>query len=112
GRPLETQAVERLAARDLRVQVGGGIRSVDDARRWLDCGAQKVVIGTVAADSPDVLRAIVENVGASRVIAAVDVLDGNVRVAGWSRTSAASLSDVLSNIASLGIEEVLITDIA
>jgi cyclase len=112
GRPLETDAVKRLASRDLRVQVGGGIRSLADARRWLDCGAQKVVIGTVAADSPEVLRAIVEDAGAERVVAAVDVLDGEVRVAGWSRAARWSLADVLSSVTSLGIEEVLITDIA
>jgi len=112
GKPLETSVVKRLAARDLRVQVGGGIRNVGDARRWLDCGAQKVVIGTVAADSPDVLQAIVDDAGAERVVAAVDVLDGEVRVAGWSRASRASLSEVLTSIASLGIEEVLITDIS
>jgi cyclase len=112
GKPLETSAVKRLAARDLRVQVGGGIRSLGDARRWLDCGAQKVVIGTVAADSPDVLRAIVEDAGPSRVVAAVDVLDGEVRVAGWSRAARTSLAEVLSSITSLGIEEVLITDIS
>ena len=112
GKPLETSVVKRIAARDLRVQVGGGIRSVADARRWLDCGAQKVVIGTVAADSPDVLQAIVDDAGAQRVVAAVDVLDGEVRVAGWSRGSHASLGEVLSNIQSLGIEEVLITDIS
>jgi len=112
GQPLETQTVKRLAARDLRVQVGGGIRSVGDARRWLDCGAQKVVIGTVAADSPDVLQAIVEDAGAQRVVAAVDVLDGEVRVAGWSRASRATLDEVLASITSLGIEEVLITDIS
>jgi len=94
------------------VQVGGGIRSVGDARRWLDCGAQKVVIGTVAADSPDVLRAIVEDAGAARVVAAVDVLDGEVRVAGWSRAARTSLDEVLASIAELGIEEVLITDIS
>jgi phosphoribosylformimino-5-aminoimidazole carboxamide ribotide isomerase len=112
GAPVETQNVARLAARDLRVQVGGGIRSLDDARRWLDCGAQKVVIGTVAADSPGTLRAIVDAVGAGRVIAAVDVRDGVVRVAGWERDAQHSLADVLASIRESGIEEVLITDIS
>jgi cyclase len=112
GAPVETNNVARLAARDLRVQVGGGIRSVDDARRWLDCGAQKVVIGTVAADSPNTLRAIVDAVGAERVIAAVDVRDGIVRVAGWERDAQRSLAEVLASIRESGIEEILITDIS
>jgi len=112
GKPVETDIVRRLARRDLRVQVGGGIRSVIDARRWIDCGAEKVVVGTVAADSPAVLRAIVADLGATRVIAAVDLRDGVVRVAGWERDARRSLDEVLAAVAAAGIEEILVTDIA
>jgi cyclase len=112
GAPVETEIVRRLAQRDLRVQTGGGIRSVDDARRWLACGAEKVVVGTVAADSPEVLRAIVDAVGAERVVAAIDVRNGVVRVAGWEREAQVSLADVLARVEELGIQETLITDIA
>src|SRR5436305_3632434 len=111
GRPHEVDVVRRLAKRDLRVQVGGGIRSIADARTWLDAGAEKVVVGTVAADSPEVLRAIVEAVGAERVIAAVDVRDGVVRVAGWERDASASLAEVLARVEAAGIREALVTDI-
>jgi cyclase len=111
GKPAEVEAVRRLAKRDLRVQVGGGIRSVADARTWLDAGAEKVVVGTVAADAPEVLRAIVDAVGAERVVAAVDVRDGVVRVAGWERDARASLAEVLARVEALGIGEALVTDI-
>jgi cyclase len=111
GRPVEVDVVRRLAKRDLRVQVGGGIRSVADARAWLDAGAEKVVVGTVAADAPEVLRAIVDAAGAERVIAAVDVRDGIVRVAGWERDARASLAEVLARVEALGIREALVTDI-
>jgi cyclase len=112
GRPVETDIVRRLARRDLRVQVGGGIRSVASARAWIDCGAEKVVVGTVAADAPDVLRAIVADLGAQRVIAAVDVRDGVVRVAGWERDARRPLGEVLRAIGDAGVSEVLVTDIA
>jgi cyclase len=111
GTPSEVGVVRRLARRDLRVQVGGGIRSVADARTWIDAGAEKVVVGTVAADAPEVLRAIVDDLGAERVIAAVDVRDGVVRVAGWERDARASLAEVLARVESLGIQEALVTDI-
>src|SRR5204863_9892329 len=111
GRPIATEIVRRVA-RTYRVQVGGGIRSVANARTWIECGAEKVVVGTVAADSPDVLRAIVADLGAQRVIAAVDVRDGVVRVAGWERDARRSLADVLRSISEAGVEEVLVTDIA
>src|SRR5258708_38560708 len=55
GMPIETAVVRRLAQRDLRVQVGGGIRNVGDAQAWLACGAGKIVIGTVAADAPETM---------------------------------------------------------
>jgi cyclase len=112
GAPVETEVVRRFAARDLRVQVGGGIRSIADAQRWLDCGAEKVVIGTVAADSPLLLQSIVQAIGAEHVIAAVDIRDGIVRVAGWERDASRLLADVLQSIAEAGIAEVLITDIS
>ena len=111
GKPSEVDVVRRLAKRDLRVQVGGGIRSVADARTWIDAGAQKVVVGTVAADDSVVLRAIVEAVGAERVVAAIDVRDGIVRVAGWERDARLSLAEVLARVEALGIGQALVTDI-
>ncbi len=112
GKPIATAIVRRLAHRDLRVQVGGGIRSLDDAKRWLDCGAEKIVVGTVAADSPHLLAALVETFGTSRVIPAIDIRDGVIRVAGWEREASSSIEEVFGRIESLGIEEVLVTDIS
>jgi cyclase len=112
GRPIETRVVERLARRDLIVQVGGGIRSIDDARRWLDCGAERLVVGTVAAESPELLAALIETFGARRIVPAVDVRNGVVRVAGWLRDSASSLEEVFARLESLGVTEALVTDIS
>ncbi len=112
GKQVETAIVRRLARRDLCVQVGGGIRSLEDAKRWLDCGAEKIVAGTVAAESPQLLAALVEAFGASRVVPAIDIRDGAIRVAGWEREATASIEEVFGRIESLGVEEVLVTDIS
>jgi imidazole glycerol-phosphate synthase subunit HisF len=112
GRPIETAVVRRLAERDLIVQVGGGIRSLDDARRWLDCGAERLVVGTVAANAPALLAALVDAFGPSRIVPAVDVRDGVVRTDGWSRASDTPLAEVFARIETLGIGEALVTDIA
>lgn len=112
GRPIETEVVRRLARRDLIVQVGGGIRSLDDARRWLDVGAERIVVGTVAATSPALLASLVETFGAERIVPAVDVRDGVIRIDGWERAADASMREVFTRIESLGIEEVLVTDIS
>jgi cyclase len=112
GRPIETGIVRRLALRDLVVQVGGGIRSLDDARRWLDCGAERLVVGTVAAAAPALLAELVETFGAERIVPAVDVRDDVVRTEGWERASETSLAEVFAHIEALGIAEALVTDIA
>jgi imidazole glycerol-phosphate synthase subunit HisF len=111
GRPVELEIVRRLARRDLRVQAGGGIRSLEHARAWIEAGAEKVVAGTVAADSPQMLRTIVDALGPERVIAAIDVRDGIVRVNGWERDARATLAEVLMRVEELGIVEILVTDI-
>ena len=112
GHPVETDIVRRLATRELRIQAGGGIRSLDDARTWIKAGVEKVVIGTIAADAPEILRTIVDDLGAERVIAAIDVRDGIVRVGGWERDATSSLAEVLARVEELGIGEALITDIS
>jgi imidazole glycerol-phosphate synthase subunit HisF len=112
GRPIEVEVVRRLAKRDLRVQVGGGIRTIKDAWTWLDAGAEKIVIGTIAAEKPERFRRLVSALGASRIIAAVDVRDGAIRVGGWERTAASSIAEVFALLAELGIGEALVTDIS
>lgn len=112
GRPIETELVRRLATRDLIVQVGGGIRSLDDAQRWIDCGAERVVVGTVAAESPLLLDALVERFGPARIVPAIDVRDGVIRTHGWERASAATLAEVFAQLEILGIGEALVTDIS
>ncbi len=112
GRPVEIEIVRRLAKRDLRLQVGGGIRSLRDARTWLDCGAEWLVIGTAAAESPDLLRKLVDAFGADQIIPAVDVRDGIVRVDGWQRSASDSMQSILTRLQGLGIREILVTDIS
>jgi len=112
GRPIETDIVRKLARRDLIVQVGGGIRSIDDARRWFDCGAERVVVGTIAANAPELLAALVETFGAHRVVPAMDVREKVVRTDGWQRASPTPITDILDRVEALGIPEMLVTEIS
>jgi cyclase len=112
GRPIEIDVVRQLARRDLRLQVGGGVRSLADARTWLDVGAERVVVGTATAESPELLRALIAEFGCERIIPAIDVRDRVVRVAGWQRRSDASLAEVLARLEQCGIHQALVTDIS
>jgi len=91
GRGDNTALIEDLVRR-APCRVGGGIRDLDTARRWLDAGAERIVVGTAAS---------VEFCGAlprDRVIAAVDAREGRVVVEGWQRDTG---HDVLDRIAEL-----------
>ncbi len=112
GRPGAIEVVRALAQRGLSVQVGGGVRTMNDARAWFDAGAERIVVGTVAADDPTLLRELVSSFGAPRIVPAVDLRDGVIRVAGWQRGTDATLEGVLRTFEQLGIEEMLVTDIS
>jgi phosphoribosyl-ATP pyrophosphohydrolase/phosphoribosyl-AMP cyclohydrolase len=81
------EAVIRDLLRIARCRVGGGIRDVETARRWLDLGAHKVILGTAA--KPELL----EQLPRDRVIAALDSRDGDVVVEGWTRGTGAGVAE-------------------
>jgi len=103
--------VAELATR-YEIQVGGGIRSAADAARAVAAGASRVVVGTMAVRDPLELRRAIERVGASRIVVALDLLDGEIRVAGWQSAHPGDLDAVLRDLESAGIEEILVTDVS
>ena len=103
--------VSSLAPR-YEVQVGGGIRSAAGVESAVAAGASRVVVGTMAVRDPLELRRAVERVGASRIVVALDLLDGEIRVAGWQSTHRGKLDDVFRELESAGIGEILVTDVS
>jgi phosphoribosylformimino-5-aminoimidazole carboxamide ribotide isomerase len=107
GRP-DPSLWQRFAAAGVPFQVGGGIRDVATARSALDSGAVRVVLGTAAVWNP----AILSGIGApDRVVAAVDVADGEALGAGWSGKGR-NLPAALQGLQANGIQRLLITSIA
>jgi len=70
----------------LAVQLGGGIRSFDDAEGWLDAGIERVIIGTLAVKDPAMLTRLSDVFGRNRIMAGVDARNGMIAVEGWERT--------------------------
>ena len=70
----------------LAVQLGGGIRSFDDAAGWLDAGIERVIIGTLAVKDPAMLTRLSDVFGRKRIMAGVDARNGMIAVEGWERT--------------------------
>ena len=95
----------------LRVEIGGGIRSEETVRRYLDAGAARVILGTAAIENPDFLENMAR-LFPGRVAAGVDVRDGFIAVRGWTETSAVSCFDFCGRLESLGIRTLICTDIS
>ena len=95
GQGENTGLVELLASR-ARCRVGGGVRTADRARRLLDQGAYRVIVGT-AAFTP-ALEQITAAVGAGRVIIAVDSKGGKIVVKGWQETTPYTAEEVVSRL--------------
>jgi phosphoribosylformimino-5-aminoimidazole carboxamide ribotide isomerase len=109
GAPLVLAAAVAEAAAPVPVQLGGGIRSVADARALRAAGVERVVVGT-AAFGPTALEEFVEALG-EHVAVAIDVANGIVRTAGWRESSNLTTAEALRRCTSAGVATVVCTAI-
>jgi len=100
-----------LAAVDLPVQFGGGLRSAEEVDRLLGLGVARVVLGTVAVENPQVVEEALACHGAERVCVAIDARAGRVAIRGWARSSSVGAVDLAQRMADVGLKRVLYTDI-
>lgn len=113
GEPVNLEVVSRIvAAVGVPVQVGGGIRDVRTARAVLAIGAERVLIGTVAIEDPEVAHGLCSQLGPDAVIISVDARDGYVAIKGWTDTSSVKAADLISDLSRVGARRFMYTDIA
>jgi phosphoribosylformimino-5-aminoimidazole carboxamide ribotide isomerase len=112
GRPMNTTAVERiLAAVQIPVQLGGGIRDRATIEAWLGKGVTRVIIGTAAVRDPALVKAAA---GAfpGRIVVGLDARDGKVAVEGWAATAELSAVDLARRFEDAGVAAIVYTDVA
>ncbi len=102
---------EIVAESGLKVEVGGGIRSIAIAERYLNLGVMRVIIGTAAVTDPEFLIESVKRFG-DRIAVAVDIKDGMVATHGWLKTSTESCFDFCQKLQDIGVKTVICTDIS
>jgi phosphoribosylformimino-5-aminoimidazole carboxamide ribotide isomerase len=101
-----------LSSVQIPVQVGGGIRTLETAQELLAEGAARVVIGTTAAEDPEVMRAWVAKLGAEQVIVGVDARGGRVATHGWQTVTDLDVLSFCQVPKDYGVQRVLYTDVA
>ena len=112
GSPAQLDLIEHIAnAVNVPLQVGGGIRTLEDLHAVRRAGAKRVVMGTAAVGDRVLRLGAVEAAGASLVVA-VDARDGIVATHGWRQSSGISVLDLAEELAADGVASVLYTDVA
>ncbi len=111
GRPRHLDLVCRICrAVRIPVQMGGGLRKMDDLRAAFDAGIARAVVGTAALVG-DVLPAALDAFG-ERIAVALDARDGVIAIEGWRRASAVPALDAARRLADAGVTRFVHTDIA
>jgi len=96
---------------DVRVQFGGGMRSLDAIDDVLKLGVSRAVLGTIAIERPDVVADALTRFGAERIAVGIDARDGLVHTRGWKDDSGISAADLALQMRTLGLRTVIFTDI-
>jgi phosphoribosylformimino-5-aminoimidazole carboxamide ribotide isomerase len=113
GEKIHAQEVIRIAKElPVNVQIGGGIRSKDDVRFYLENGVNRVIIGSLAISQPEIVASLINEFGGERIVIGLDAKDGMVATHGWLETSTQSAVEVGQYFASKGAKHVIFTDIA
>lgn len=104
--------VEQIAKETaLFVEVGGGIRSMETIKRYLSCGVSRVILGTAAVNDEEFLKEAVDKYG-EKIAVGADVKDGVIAIRGWLEKSAVTLDAFLEKMQSIGVKNVICTDIS
>ena len=112
GQPVNDRAVKAItAALSIPVQLGGGVRSAERAEELLACGLDRVILGTVAIEQPQLVRELAGR-HPGQVVVGIDAKDGLVATRGWLETSAVRATDLAQQFEGSGVAAIVSTDIA
>ncbi len=112
GRSVNGEAVRAvLGTVSVPVQLGGGIRELAGIEAWLAAGVRRVILGSAAVKSPDLVRAAC-HAFPGRVAIGIDARDGMVATEGWATTSSLAAYDLARRVEDAGAAAIIYTDIA
>ena len=100
-----------IDAVNVPVEFGGGIRSLEDVQELCDLGVARVVLGTVAAESPSQVKDFVSRFG-SKICVGIDARNGRVMTRGWEASTPLMAVDLARSVAECGVQRIVYTDIA
>ena len=112
GEPQNIPAIKNiLDAVKIPIEVGGGIRTLDDMEKILSLGVRRVILGSVAVENISLVEDAVKKFG-DKIVVGIDARNGFVAVHGWEKSSAVKASELAKKIVAAGVETIIYTDIS
>lgn len=113
GKIVNLDSIKAICSKlKIPCELGGGIRTLDDAKQAFDSGVSRVIIGTAAVRNPDLAPQLIDKFGADKVVLGIDARDGKVAVSGWLETTAQDAISLAKDFAKFGIQRFIYTDIS
>ncbi len=112
GTDINRNVIEKLIESVvIPVQLGGGLRTIEKIRDAFKMGAARVVLGTIAVTDPDLLKRVIDEFGADKIIVSMDVVKNYVIIRGRKEQSALTPVSLGLNLKLLGVKRLIITDV-
>ena len=111
GEPSNSNIVKEILKNlKLKIQIGGGIRTINDVDNWVKSGVDKVIIGTAAVENKDLLKTACDKFK-NKIAISLDVKDGFIFLSGWKKQTNILAANFLKEIQNFGISRIIYTDI-
>jgi phosphoribosylformimino-5-aminoimidazole carboxamide ribotide isomerase len=112
GEQANQDAVMAILSTGLKVELGGGIRSLEVVEQWLKLGVQRVIIGTKAVTDPNFLQDCLNRFDPESIAVGIDARDNKVAVKGWIETVELDALDFARSLERIGVQTLIYTDIS
>jgi len=113
GRPVNTKIYTDVAEKtSLKVELGGGIRSLETIDEYLKMGITRVILGSVALKNPKLVNQAIEKFGSEKIVVGIDAMNGMVATEGWIETSNVNYIDLALKMIEVGVRYFIFTDIS
>ena len=111
GRSFNSNIVKEIVRNlKLKIQVGGGIRTIDDVNNWIKIGVDKVIMGTAAVENVDLLKKACERFK-NKIAVSLDIKNGFIALSGWKKQTNIPAIDFVKKIENFGVSRIIYTDI-
>jgi len=111
GKTINLDIIKEIVSKyDLKIEIGGGVRSLDSIKQYIDSGVEKVILGSKAIKNKEFLKEACEKFK-GQIALGLDAKDGNLSVSGWKENLNVKTIDFLKEINSYGVSRIIYTDI-